>query len=712
MAVVVSSVAVCVWCVPVDRSFAAGEVDPQAIVDSCLNAAQKRAAVESLEAVTIALDESLAGGLGPLQILQPLSEREKAILSAGIVQRLRDATGRLPAEIAAHDRFMAGEWRAAMNELAEARLQAARLADDTERDARRAQQAALALGSEHKWFWLAGLVAAGSLLALFAVDRRHDVRRYLNGGKARGLGLGKLLVAAFVALSSLTIAMFLASDGLLVALLDRGQTGSAVAAIAEEVRADGETSRLLDARLATARNEVDAKKERARRAIDQVLPAEAAAALSDAWWQNIDANSQRSSQMQLLEAVTKRFDDHEKTIAPGGTVAAAVTANQAKAAAWRRNARLICGVIGVVLLVLLGGGMAAFVRGISQRRKRLADTCPLCLAVGKLEESGGPAEDGTKGAATGLVRCHNVISESPFEECEFDFPSMFRPVPKLCFPTLGVPSAGKTHWLAMVYRELMKGNAPDSVEFARIRSRSSEDFDRVVEEILAYKQGPAATKVNSLPKPLVFNFIDQDRMGRSNILVNIFDYSGEVLRGMTLEDHQRQRAFTADGYFYFLDPTKTADEQTKPLANFRQDVRVVKKLRAGQQIRCPVALCVPKIDLMTTEPYADPSGGDAVSDFYRELAMIGWEMDVRSIAARSALMRRLRDTIWPGWEIERQIDDLFGGRYMFFPFTPVGLDGLGEDLGNRVISPVGILHPLLWLLHMNGYRVLPSHAVA
>jgi hypothetical protein len=37
------------------------------------------------------------------------------------------------------------------------------------------------------------------------------------------------------------------------------------------------------------------------------------------------------------------------------------------------------------------------------------------------------------------------------------------------------------------------------------------------------------------------------------------------------------------------------------------------------------------------------------------------------------------------------------------------LDGMGEDwaVGNRVNSPVGILHPLMWLLHMNGYPVLP-----
>ena len=221
--------------------------------------------------------------------------------------------------------------------------------------------------------------------------------------------------------------------------------------------------------------------------------------------------------------------------------------------------------------------------------------------------------------------------------------------------------------------------------------------------------GPAATQVATIPKPVVFNFLDHDRLGQSNILVNLFDYSGEVFRRMTLEEHQRKRAFTADGYLFFLDPTKTSDEQEKPLTSFRQDVRVVKGLKAGQQIRCPVALCVPKIDLMPDQDYA--RGGNVVEQFYDELASIGWGMDAASIQKRSELMRDLRDTIWPGWEIERQIDDLFGGRFMFFPLTPVGLNepGVG-DLSQRNISPVGILHPLLWLLHMNGYPVLSSHS--
>ena len=76
------------------------------------------------------------------------------------------------------------------------------------------------------------------------------------------------------------------------------------------------------------------------------------------------------------------------------------------------------------------------------------------------------------------------------------------------------------------------------------------------------------------------------------------------------------------------------------------------------------------------------------------------------IEARSQLVSRLRDTVWPGWPIERTLRSLFGGRCMFFPLTPVGLNGIGiEDLRERVISPLGLLEPLLWLLHMNGYPV-------
>ena len=44
---------------------------------------------------------------------------------------------------------------------------------------------------------------------------------------------------------------------------------------------------------------------------------------------------------------------------------------------------------------------------------------------------------------------------------------------------------------------------------------------------------------------------------------------------------------------------------------------------------------------------------------------------------------------------------------MFFPLTPVGLTELGErGLKDRTVEPYGILEPVMWLLHMNGYPVL------
>jgi hypothetical protein len=65
--------------------------------------------------------------------------------------------------------------------------------------------------------------------------------------------------------------------------------------------------------------------------------------------------------------------------------------------------------------------------------------------------------------------------------------------------------------------------------------------------------------------------------------------------------------------------------------------------------------------------------------------------------------------MFPGWNVERALRESFGGRYMFFPMSAVGLEGaeLGvEDLSRRTIAPCGMIEPLLWLLHMHGYCVL------
>ena len=636
-----------------------------------------------------------------LQDFHALTNEEQTNLVDILCARVETVLKKITSENSLHNKFIINEFDPAWEKLAIESQRVAAVRDKFDRDERKAQQTALALGTEHRWFWLASLVAVASLLALFAFNKRQEVRRYLNGGRAKGLALGKVLLVLLALLCILTASLFFASDGILVDWLDRSPGTKAVARIADSAEKDAVKKAELQTRQSAQRKELDALHEKLEAEFSRVMPAKEAAPLFDRWWVYLEAVTIRRTQLKSLEQCQAKFDDDLEVIK---THEAAIATARDATEKWRQQANRLCGFIGLAITSLVAFGGVMFVRSVKNRTRKLANTCPLCLTEGKLEEGGS---GDSQGLAEGMVRCLAVISKDPFEECRFDFPSMFRPVPKVCFPTLGIPTSGKTHWLAMVYRELNRGNFPKEVEFAKIRSSTSDAFERIVEDILVIKSAPKANDFK-IPHPLVFNFMDQDRLGRSNILANIFDYSGEVLRMMNLEDHQTKRALTADGYFFFLDPTQSSELQTESLAKFRQYVRTVKGLSAGQQIRCPVAFCVPKIDLMPGEEYA--RGGNIIDKFYDDLRDIGWGMDVASIKKRSDLMRRLREYIWPGWEIERLIDDLFGGRYMFFPMTPVGLNEPGEkELSKRTIAPVGILHPLMWLLHMNGYPVLSSN---
>ncbi len=569
-----------------------------------------------------------------------------------------------------------------------------------------AGQLASLLSVDNRWFWLCGLIAILSLVLAAAHDRRHEVRRRLNGGRARAMGLAKVLNAVALGMALITLTTFLFGDRVYHWLLQAGSGEE------ENTRAQ-----LLDLNREAAAGRTELERQQA--SVDgeyervvanwQQRQAEQStkSALLDQWRQSRQALESLLINLAVEAGAAKQLETDIKTFE---ALRSDVAANAEERNGYLRRKQWIRGGLGLGLLGLAAGGGALFHRGVKRRLEKTRNTCPLCLGEGTFEPVTNP---GLVGAAPSghvsldMVQCKNVISQQPYEECEFTFMSMYRELAKLCFPTLGIPQAGKTHWLAMVYRELNRGNYPDVVQFERIRSASSDEFDLVVDEILNKKIGPMATQVGRIPHPLVFNFLDRDRFGASNVLVNIFDYSGEVIRSQTIEDRQRQRALDGDGFFFFLDPTEPSETQSQALAGFREDLRRIKGLRAGKQVHIPVALCVSKIDLMADEPYADRSGGGVIDHFYRDLGDIGWGLNITGIEARSRAMAQLRDTVWPGWQIERQIDDLFGGRFMFFPLTPVGLDGLGErDLSRRTIAPVGLLEPLLWLLHMNGYPVL------
>ena len=227
-----------------------------------------------------------------------------------------------------------------------------------------------------------------------------------------------------------------------------------------------------------------------------------------------------------------------------------------------------------MLLTLAAAGGFLFRQGVGQRRRAVAETCPLCLGHDCLEPE--PPAAGRRAAAAATIKCRNVISRHPREECNYAFAAAYQSMEKLCFPTLGVPQAGKTHWLAMLYWELNRGQ----LSRARCSSKSQVADLRGFrhpgrgDPQQPHRHGRHAARADppspgvQLPRPRP--------LGPSNLLVNIFDYSGEVTADMGVEDYRRRRALEADGYFFFLDPTFPTEPQAKALADFREDLRLVK----------------------------------------------------------------------------------------------------------------------------------------
>jgi hypothetical protein len=681
----------------------------EAYVEGFCRAERLRAGNAFLERELERLDASLKPGSASQALLADLAavDAETRATLSGLLQTnvgpvvddLDDATAELDGRVAQTK----AAWLDVRTSLNQRRL----LLFQVEGSGRVAGQLASLLSVDKRWFWLFGLIAMATLVGLVFHDRRHEIRRLLNGGRARKMGLSKFLAATVLVLAVVTLVTFLKGEEIYEALLavGSGEETSPRAAIAAEVVGIDVHVETLEQDRQDLDQQWESLRDARRQELTDALPPRSR--IPSRWSQFRGRTLEAQELVGLLSGLAGAL---ETDLGELEAVSRELEERRGEAAWYLRVRQWLRGGLGLALIGLAALGGFLFHRGVQARRKLTADTCPLCLGTNSLEQVPDHARRSGVPGNVGVVQCKNVISEEPYEQCDYLFMDMYRPMTTLCFPTLGIPQAGKTHWLAMLYWELNRGNYPPSVRFEKIKSQSTEDYDLIVEEILTARIGTAATQRDRIPHPLVFNFQDRDRLGRSNVLVNIFDYSGEVTSDMGVEDYRRRRALDGDGFFFFLDPTYPSEPQAKALADFREDIRLVRGVESGKRIRVPIALLVPKIDVLAGQSYALPDGGDAIARFYDELSEIdptGEATTQPVLEARSRLTARLRDTIWPGWKIERQIDDLFGGRYMFFPLTPVGLDGRGEtDLSLRTISPFGLLEPMLWLLQMNGYPIL------
>ena len=278
------------------------------------------------------------------------------------------------------------------------------------------------------------------------------------------------------------------------------------------------------------------------------------------------------------------------------------------------------------------------------------------------------------------------------------------PLPRLVFPTVSLlPGTGRTHWLAMLHRELNAGSFPRHVDFGWI-NRGQDDFQSVEGMLLGHN-----TRSANAPWAQEVLVHDGDWLGRSHCCVALQEYRSD--ERLTSEDRPIFGSTSlgkCQGIFVFLDPTRVTETDRRHVVARLEECRDIHGDQP-KRVGIPVAICVTKLDLLPSRIYSDEGSGHRVDDFFGGLADSGWGFDEPAIALRSKSMQDLCDLIWPGWEIEKVVSDVFGGRCIFFPLTPVGLNESGEtDLSRRTISPLGILHPLMWLLHMNGFATLPQ----
>lgn len=303
--------------------------------------------------------------------------------------------------------------------------------------------------------------------------------------------------------------------------------------------------------------------------------------------------------------------------------------------------------------------------------------------------------------------------------CGFRFLRSYQQVRRLCFPAVGVRNSGKTHLLATAYDKIRKQMAPAAAAVIPAPSLGDERFDLYIDLILNLKRDAGNTlhDVNNPPDPVMVHVRDTDPAGANTALVNLFDYSGELVNQKIDVDRLKKQAVKMDGFMLFLDPTQldgrkggvTLDRQLAALNDFMADMREARKVAPGDLIPVPVAVVIPKFDLLVTR---NPIGGQSVPFIRKLLGGLApaqpKKTTLGTVQARSDLVEDMLELMFRGVDVRALVESYFGTQVMFFPVSSVSLfeSELGvEDLAKRTIAPFGVAEPFLWLLHMHGYEV-------
>ena len=195
--------------------------------------------------------------------------------------------------------------------------------------------------------------------------------------------------------------------------------------------------------------------------------------------------------------------------------------------------------IGTSLLFVLAAVVPFSLVRRRRRRERLEQSrkCPRCLNKDTLDFV-APSSDHEFDEGQTMFRLKVCNA------CDYEIRENYIHENRLCFPTVGIRSSGKTHWLLMLYDQIKNSNIPVASAIRKIPSREDKQFDEMVQRLL-YAGGGLAPTVYGLPNPLTFHVHDADRSGANKSMVNLFDYSGEM-RNFDIDTNEfRRRASCA-----------------------------------------------------------------------------------------------------------------------------------------------------------------------
>jgi hypothetical protein len=402
-------------------------------------------------------------------------------------------------------------------------------------------------------------------------------------------------------------------------------------------------------------------------------------------------------------------------------------------AKWRALAYTVARCTGAAVLFVIA--IWPFVRARRAEAAAIradARKCPRCfgtkLVVEKTAAAPGTGDDdearpsgykkGGKGAPKEKPKAE-APKESGYVECKtcgFRFLRSYQKVRRLCFPVVGVRASGKTQMLATGYDRVRRRTAPTCAVVQPAPSLGDKRFEAFIDEIMNMKRATAAT-FHDMPDPVMLHVRDADASAPNTVLVNLFDYSGELVNQSIDIDRLKKQAVQMDGFMLFLDPTQlygdgvkvTLDRQLAALNEFMADMREARNVPVGQVIPVPVAVCITKFDLLLNE---NPIQGQCVPFIRRMLSEFNppqpKQTDLATVQGRSAIVEQMLELMFPGVDIRELVESYFGPQMMFFPVSSVSLfeNELGvTDMTRRTIAPFGVAEPFLWLLHMHGYEV-------